>query len=232
MVSRHVVVRSAAAPDPAAVKELRAQGVATVHEAQGRRGLLDPRIAPRQEGAAIAGRAVTVLSHPGDNLMIHAAVEQCEPGDVLVVTTTSDSTDGMFGELLAVSLAARGVLGLVTGAGVRDTAELRRMGFPVWSRAVSAQGTVKASPGSVNVPIVVAGAHVAPGDVIVADDDGVVVVAREEAAEVAAAGAARLRSEEEKRARFAAGELGLDMYGLRAELERLGVTYVDAAPGS
>jgi 4-hydroxy-4-methyl-2-oxoglutarate aldolase len=231
-VSRHVVVRSSAAPDAAAVKELRAQGVATVHEAQGRRGLLDPRVEPRQQGAAIAGRAVTVLSHPGDNLMIHAAVEQCEPGDVLVVTTTSDSTDGMFGELLAVSLAARGVVGLVTGAGVRDTAELRAMGFPVWSRAVSAQGTVKNSPGSVNVPIVVAGARVEPGDVIVADDDGVVVVAREEAPDVAAAGNARLRSEEEKRARFAAGELGLDMYGLRADLERLGVTYTDAAPGS
>ncbi|WP_428500424.1 4-carboxy-4-hydroxy-2-oxoadipate aldolase/oxaloacetate decarboxylase [Pseudonocardia sp.] len=231
-MSRHVVVRSSAAPDAAAVKELRAQGVATVHEAQGRRGLLDPRVEPRQQGAAIAGRAVTVLSHPGDNLMIHAAVEQCEPGDVLVVTTTSDSTDGMFGELLAVSLAARGVVGLVTGAGVRDTAELRAMGFPVWSRAVSAQGTVKNSPGSVNVPIVVAGARVEPGDVIVADDDGVVVVAREEAPDVAAAGNARLRSEEEKRARFAAGELGLDMYGLRADLERLGVTYTDAAPGS
>ncbi|MGD9989135.1 MAG: 4-carboxy-4-hydroxy-2-oxoadipate aldolase/oxaloacetate decarboxylase [Pseudonocardia sp.] len=226
------MVRSSAAPDAAAVKELRAQGVATVHEAQGRRGLLDPRVEPRQQGAAIAGRAVTVLSHPGDNLMIHAAVEQCEPGDVLVVTTTSDSTDGMFGELLAVSLAARGVVGLVTGAGVRDTAELRAMGFPVWSRAVSAQGTVKNSPGSVNVPIVVAGARVEPGDVIVADDDGVVVVAREEAPDVAAAGNARLRSEEEKRARFAAGELGLDMYGLRADLERLGVTYTDAAPGS
>lgn len=231
MVSRHLVVRSGAAPDAAAVTELRTQGVATVHEAQGRRGLLDPRVQPRQQGAVIAGRAVTVLSHPGDNLMIHAAVEQCEPGDVLVVTTTSDSTDGMFGELLAVSSAARGVVGLVTGAGVRDTAELRAMGFPVWSRAVNAQGTVKASPGSVNVPIVVAGARVEPGDVVIADDDGVVIVAREEAAEVAAAGAARLRSEEEKRARFAAGELGLDMYGLRADLERLGVTYVDADAG-
>jgi 4-hydroxy-4-methyl-2-oxoglutarate aldolase len=161
--------------------------------------------------------------------MIHAAVEQCRPGDVLVVSTTSESTDGMFGDLLAVSLQARGVAGLVTGAGVRDVADLRRMAFPVWAHAISAQGTVKASPGSVNVPVVVAGALVTAGDVVVADDDGVVVVPRTEAAAVAAAGEARLRNEAEKRARLAAGELGLDMYGLRAELERLGVRYVDAA---
>jgi 4-hydroxy-4-methyl-2-oxoglutarate aldolase len=145
---------------------------------------------------------------------------------VLVVSTTSESTDGMFGDLLAVSLRSRGVLGLVTGAGVRDIAELRKIGFPVWSRAVNAQGTVKASPGSVNIPIVVAGAVIEPGDVIVADDDGVVVVPRLEAAAVAKAAAARLASEEDKRARLAAGELGLDMYGLRADLERLGVRYV------
>ncbi len=222
-----VVVRSDLAPDPAAVTELAEQGVATVHEAQGRRGLLGPQVVPRQQGAAIAGRAVTVLSHPGDNLMIHAAVEQCRPGDVLVVSTTSESTDGMFGDLLAVSLRSRGVLGLVTAAGVRDVAELRRIGFPVWSRAVSAQGTVKATPGSVNVPVVVAGALVEAGDVVVADDDGVVVVRRAEAVAVAAAGARRIAGEADKRARLAAGELGLDMYGLRAELDRLGVRYVD-----
>jgi 4-hydroxy-4-methyl-2-oxoglutarate aldolase len=225
---KHVVVRSTLAPDATAVAELARQGVATVHEAQGRRGLLGPQVVARQDGAAIAGRAVTVLSHPGDNLMVHAAVEQCGPGDVLVIATTSESTDGMVGDLLAVSLRARGVVGLVTGGGVRDLAELRRIGFPVWSRAVHAQGTVKNTPGSVNVPVVVAGAAVSPGDVVVADDDGVVVVARTEAAEVAAAGLARLRAEEAKRARLAAGELGLDMYGLRAELERMGVTYVES----
>ncbi|MCX6465034.1 MAG: 4-carboxy-4-hydroxy-2-oxoadipate aldolase/oxaloacetate decarboxylase [Pseudonocardiales bacterium] len=223
-----MVVRSTLAPDATAVAELARQGVATVHEAQGRRGLLGPQVVARQDGAAIAGRAVTVLSHPGDNLMVHAAVEQCGPGDVLVIATTSESTDGMVGDLLAVSLRARGVVGLVTGGGVRDLAELRRIGFPVWSRAVHAQGTVKNTPGSVNVPVVVAGAAVSPGDVVVADDDGVVVVARTEAAEVAAAGLARLRAEEAKRARLAAGELGLDMYGLRAELERMGVTYVES----
>jgi len=225
-VSAHVIVRNDRGPAPGAAAELARHGVATVHEAQGRRGLLGPEIRPRQVGAAIAGRAVTVLSHPGDNLMIHAAVEQCRPGDVLVVATTSASTDGMFGELLAVSLRSRGVVGLVTGAGVRDIAELRGMGFPVWSRAVHAQGTVKASPGSVNVPVVVAGALVHPGDVIVADDDGVAVVALAEVSDVVAAGAARLRSEEARKARFAAGELGLDVYGLRSVLERLGVTYV------
>lgn len=224
--SGHVIVRSDAAPDPDAVAALREQGVATVHEAQGRRGLLGPQVRPVQEGVTIAGRAVTVLSHPGDNLMVHAAVEQCRPGDVLVVATTSESTDGMFGDLLAVSLQARGVVGLVTGAGVRDVADLRRMAFPVWAHAISAQGTVKASPGSVNVPVVVAGALVTAGDVVVADDDGVVVVPRTEAAAVAAAGEARLRNEADKRARLAGGELGLDMYGLRAELERLGVRYV------
>lgn len=225
------MVRSTLAPDPAAVAALAAQGVATVHEAQGRRGLLGPEIRPRQCGAAIAGRAVTVLSHPGDNLMVHAAVEQCGPGDVLVIATTSQSHDGMVGDLLAVSLRARGVVGLVTGGGVRDVAELRRIGFPVWSRAVHAQGTVKATPGSVNVPVVVAGARVCPGDAVVADDDGVVVVARDEAAQVAGAGAARLRAEEARRARFAAGELGLDVYGLRAELERMGVSYVEGSDG-
>ena len=228
-VQGHVVVRSDLAPDPAAVTALARHGVATVHEAQGRRGLLGPLVRPVQEGVAIAGRAVTVLSHPGDNLMLHAAVEQCRPGDVVVISTTSESTDGMFGELLAVSMRSRGVAGLVTGAGVRDTAALRKMGFPVWARAVSAQGTVKASPGSVNVPVVVAGVIVEPGDVVVADDDGVVIVPRADAPAVAAAAEARENNEDGKRARLEAGELGLDMYGLRAELERLGVRYVDGA---
>lgn len=229
-MSGGVVVRSGPGPDHGAVAELCAHGVATVHEAQGRRGLLGPEILPRQYGAAIAGRAVTVLSHPGDNLMVHAAVEQCREGDVLVVSTTSPSTDGMVGDLLAESLRARGVRGLVTGAGVRDLAALRAMGFPVWSRAVHAQGTVKATPGSVNVPVVVAGAVVHPGDVVVADDDGVVVVSSAEAAAVAAAGRERVRSEEAKRARFAAGELGMDLYDLRALLAQLGVAYRDPAP--
>ncbi|OLT19244.1 4-carboxy-4-hydroxy-2-oxoadipate aldolase/oxaloacetate decarboxylase [Pseudonocardia sp. CNS-139] len=224
----HVIVRSDLAPDADAVARLATQGVATVHEAQGRRGLLGTQVSARQEGAMIAGRAVTVSSHPGDNIMIHAAVEQCRPGDVLVVATTSESTDGMFGDLLAVSLRAHGVIGLVTGAGVRDLADLRKMRFPVWSHAVNAAGTVKASPGSVNVPVVVAGTLVNPGDVVVADDDGVVIVPRTEAAAVADAAQARIDNEADKRERLAAGELGLDIYGLRATLEKLGVRYVDA----
>jgi 4-hydroxy-4-methyl-2-oxoglutarate aldolase len=229
-MTRHVIVRTSRRPDPEAVEVLGRVGVATAHEAMGRRGLTHPALRPIYPGARIAGRAVTVLSQPGDNLMIHACIEQCGPGDVLVVTTTSPSTDGMFGDLFATQLAARGVLGLVIDAGVRDVADLTAMGFPAWSRAVSAQGTVKATPGSVNVPVVVAGVSVRPGDVVVADNDGVLIVPREEAPAVAAASVAREaneRAKREKREKFQAGVLGLDVYGMRATLERLGVTYVD-----
>ncbi|MEU0640692.1 4-carboxy-4-hydroxy-2-oxoadipate aldolase/oxaloacetate decarboxylase [Streptomyces umbrinus] len=207
------------------VEALSAYGVATVHEALGRTGLLGSDLRPIQQGVRVAGTAVTVLSWPGDNLMIHAAVEQCGQGDILVVTTTSPSTDGMFGELFATALRRRGVRGLVTGAGVRDTEELRAMGFPVWAAAVSAQGTVKATGGSVNVPVVLGGQSVRPGDVILADDDGVMVVPRERSAEAVDASAARTAKEEATRAAFAEGQLGLDRYGLRETLVRLGVRY-------
>ncbi|WP_128376201.1 4-carboxy-4-hydroxy-2-oxoadipate aldolase/oxaloacetate decarboxylase [Streptomyces cavernae] len=207
------------------VEALSGYGVATVHEALGRTGLLGPRLRPIQQDVRIAGTAVTVLSWPGDNLMIHAAVEQCSPGDILVVTTTSPSTDGMFGELFATALQRRGVRGLVINAGIRDTAELRGMGFPAWAAAVSAQGTVKATAGSVNVPIVVGGEIVRPGDVVLADDDGVMVVPRERSGEAVEASAARTAKEEASRAAFAGGQLGLDRYGLREKLVRLGVRY-------
>ena len=221
------IVRRIPRPDPQIVKILGDLGVATVHEAQGRTGLMRPYMRPIYPSAKMAGPAVTVLSAPGDNLMIHAAVELCQPGDVLVVTTTSESTDGMFGELLATSLVAHGVVGLVIEAGVRDVSELTAMDFPVWSRAIHAQGTVKDTPGWVNVPIVCAGAPVNPGDVIVADQDGVVVVPRATAAEAAAASQARVAKEEKAREKLRAGEVGLDFYGLRAKLKELGVEYVD-----
>ena len=226
-MSGHLIVRSSLRPDPQAVAELARLGVATAHEAMGRRGLTHPVLRPIYAGARIAGRAVTVLSHPGDNLMIHACIEQCGPGDVLVVTTTSPSTDGMFGELFATQLRHREVAGLVIDAGVRDVAELTAMGFPVWSRAVSAQGTVKASPGSVNVPVVLAGAAVRAGDVVVADDDGVLVIPREDAPQVTRAAQAREALERDKLETFRSGVLGLDLYDLRPTLERLGVVYVD-----
>lgn len=226
-MSEHLIVRSSLRPDPQAVAELARLGVATAHEAMGRRGLTHPVLRPIYAGARIAGRAVTVLSHPGDNLMIHACIEQCGPGDVLVVTTTSPSTDGMFGELFATQLRHREVAGLVIDAGVRDVAELTAMGFPVWSRAVSAQGTVKASPGSVNVPVVLAGAAVRAGDVVVADDDGVLVIPREDAPQVTRAAQAREALERDKLETFRSGVLGLDLYDLRPTLERLGVVYVD-----
>lgn len=224
---RPVVVRKVERADPASVEGLAAMGSATVHEAIGRRGFLGPDIRPIQSGTRIAGTAVTVLCHPGDNLMIHAAVETCQPGDILVVAVTAPSTHGFFGDLLATSVQARGVRGLVIDAGVRDTAELRAMGFPAWSRHVSCQGTVKATPGSVNVPVVIGGQTVVPGDVVCADDDGVVVVTRSEAEWALEMSRRRLVAEEDARARLAAGELGLDMYGLRRQLADMGVDWAD-----
>ena len=225
----HRIVRKIQRADPEAVRALGELGVATVHEAQGRAGLMKPYTRPIYSTARAAGSAVTVSSQPGDNLMIHAAMEVCKPGDILVVTTTSESTDGMFGELLGVSCQAHGVVGLIIDAGVRDTAELTAMDFPVWAKAVSAQGTVKSTAGSVNVPVVCAGAAVNPGDVIVADADGVVVVPRERAAEVAELGRDRVNKENASRERLRKGELGLDFYGLREKLKQLGVEYVDEA---
>ncbi|MET7295665.1 4-carboxy-4-hydroxy-2-oxoadipate aldolase/oxaloacetate decarboxylase [Streptomyces griseoloalbus] len=220
-----VIVTDPPKADAGDVEALAGYGVATISEAMGRTGLLGPGIRPVQQGVRVAGTAVTVLSWPGDNLMIHAAVEQCGEGDILVVTTTSPSTDGMFGELFATALRRRGVRGLVINAGIRDTQELREMGFAAWSRAVCAQGTVKATGGSVNVPVVVDGQVIRPGDVIVADDDGVVVVPREKARRTAEASEARETKEAASRAAFVEGQLGLDRYGLREKLKQLGVTY-------
>ena len=225
----HKVVRNFPRPEADVVRVLGELGVATVHEAQGRTGLMKPYLRPIYPSARAAGTAVTVTSQPGDNLMIHAAMEVCKRGDILVVTTTSESTDGMFGELLGVSCEARGVVGLIIDAGVRDTAELTAMDFPVWAKAISAQGTVKSTAGSVNVPVVCAGMVVHPGDVVVADADGVVVVPRAQADEVAAAGRERIAKEEKTRERLRKGELGIDFYGLRDKLKQLGVIYTDDA---
>lgn len=227
-MNRHVVVRAIRRADLSIVDQLAPIGTATVHESIGRRGYLGPEITPVQTGTRVAGTAVTVLSHPGDNIMVHAAVELCSPGDILVIANTAPSAHGMFGDLLASSLLTRGVRGLVMDAGVRDTSDLREMGFPAWSRWVSCQGTVKSSPGSVNVPIVIGGQTVNPGDVICADDDGVVVVARAEAEWALEQSRARLEGEEKARARLEAGELGLDFYGLRQKMLDMGVMYVDS----
>jgi 4-hydroxy-4-methyl-2-oxoglutarate aldolase len=222
-----VVVRNINRADAAVVKRLGALGTSTVHEAYGRVGLMKPYLRPVWTGGEAAGTAVTVLAQPGDNWMIHVAVEQCRPGDILVVGCTADNTDGMFGDLLATSLMARGVKGLVIDAGCRDVKSLREMGFPVWSKAISAKGTVKATPGAVNVPVVCAGINVHPGDAVIADDDGVVVVARKDASEVAAKGEKRQADEEGKRKQLASGVLGLDMYGMREPLAKAGLVYLD-----
>ena len=221
------VVRNISRASTELIATLGEQGVATIHEAQGRTGLMKPYIRPIYPTARVAGSAVTVLCHPGDNLMIHAAIEVCRRGDMLVVATKSESTDGMFGELLATSCRAHGIAGLVIDAGVRDVADLTDMHFPVWAKAISAQGTVKASPGSVNVDIVCAGALVHPGDLIVGDQDGVVIVSRHAATEVVRLGAARIEKEQMSRQRLLAGELGLDFYNLREKLKELGIEYID-----
>jgi 4-hydroxy-4-methyl-2-oxoglutarate aldolase len=224
---RTVVVRNIARADADVVKRLGALGASTVHEAYGRAGLMKPYLRPVWAGGEAAGTAVTVLAHPGDNWMIHVAVEQCRPGDILVVGCSADNSDGMFGDLLATSLKARGVTGLVIDAGCRDVKSLREMGFPVWSKAISAKGTVKATLGAVNVPVVCAGINVEPGDAVIADDDGVVVVRRNDAAEVAAKGEKRQADEEGKRKLLATGALGLDMYNMREPLAKAGLIYVD-----
>jgi 4-hydroxy-4-methyl-2-oxoglutarate aldolase len=226
---KSIVVRNFDRTDMDVVKRLGVLGVSTVHEACGRIGLMKPYLRPVWAGGEAAGTAVTVLAQPGDNWMIHVAVEQCRPGDILVVGCTTDNTDGMFGDLLATSLKARGVVGLVIDAGCRDVKSLRAMGFPVWSKAISAKGTVKATLGAVNVPVVCAGVNVRPGDAVIADDDGVVVIGRKEASEVATKGEKRQAEEEGKRQQLASGVLGLDMYKMREPLAKAGLVYVDGS---
>lgn len=226
-MSNHVVIRSVARSPIELLDALSDAGVSTVHEALGRTGFLGVDIRPIQTGTSIAGNAITVSSQPGDNMMLHAAVEVCAANDILVVANTQPSDHGMFGDLLATSLMARGVRGLVIDAGVRDVSTLREMGFPVWSRYVSPLGTEKRTPGSVNVPVTIGDVTIRPGDIVCADDDGVVIVPREQASNCLQASHSRLEREEAKRKRLAAGELTLDMDGIREKLIDLGVRFVD-----
>jgi len=224
-----IAVRNIERASAASVAALANYGVATIHEAMGRVGLLAPTLRPIYPGAKICGTAVTIFAHPGDNWMLHVAAEFLRPGDVAVLGTSSENADGMFGDLLATSFRARGALGLVIDAACRDVAELREMGFPVWAKAIHAKGTVKATVGSANTPIICAGALIHPGDVIAADDDGVVVIPKAQAAAVAAAAARREDKEAQTRQRLAAGELGLDVYAMRDTLGKAGLVYFDDA---
>ncbi len=224
---KNVVVRNIKRADKNAIATFEKLGASTTHEALGRYQLMKPYMRPVWAGASIAGPAVTILAQPGDNWMLHVAIEQCQPGDIVVLGCTTDNTDGMIGDLIATSLKARGVKGVILDAGCRDVAVLKEMGFPIWARAISSKGTVKATLGSVNIPVVCAGVYVEPGDAVVADDDGVVVVPKRYAVETAAKAQKRFDDEEAKRVKLASGILGLDMYNMREPLAKAGLIYVD-----